>query len=229
MKNNIFKCFGISKEEIKTILSPFLQDNKGVFISVEGNQLLVDITLQADDNNAFFYEVSREIFERFNKYIYAETDISLEQTAFELLNILHLKIATAESVTGGALVSSLIKRNKGASKVVLEGNVVYSDESKIETLGVDPQTLKKYTSISVETTYELAKKQLEKSSADIVIATTGRAETGENIFIAIGDRRKIDVYKNNFFGTRQDIIDTIVQASLFYLVKKIRKNDFLFE
>lgn len=229
MKDNIFKCFGISKEEVKTILSPFLQDNKGVFISIEGEQLLVDIILQADDNNSFFYEVSREVFERFNKYIYAESDISLEQTAFELLKILNLKISTVESVTGGALVSSIIKKNKGASKVVLEGNVLYSDESKIRSLGLNPQVLEKYSNISLETTYELAKKLLEKSSADIVIATTGRAENAETSYIAIGDRKKIDVYKNNFFGTREDIIETIVQASLFYLIKKIRKNDFTFE
>lgn len=228
MKDNIFKCFGISKDEIKTILSPFLQNNKGVFISIEGKNLLTDIILQADDNNTFFYEISREIFERFNKYIYAESNISLEETVFELLKMFKLKLATAESVTGGAIISSLIKSNVGASCVFSESYVVYSNESKIN-LGVEPNILDRYSSISVETVHALAKQLLKKSSADIVITTTGRAENGEITFIAIGDRKKIDIYKNNFFGNREDIIDTITQASLFYLVKKIRRNDFTFE
>lgn len=228
MKDNIFRCFGISKEEIKVILSPFLKDNKGVYISIEGKQLLVDIILQADANNAFFYEVSREVFEKFNRYIYAESNISLEETAYELLKIFNLKLATAESVSGGAIISALIKSNIGASNVISEGRIVYSDEAK-KDLGVDSYILTKYTNVSIETTYEIAKKMLEKSSADIVIATTGQAESGQSNYIAIGDRKKIDVFKNIFYGNREDIIDTVVQASLFYLIKKMRRNDFIFD
>ena len=88
MKDNVFKCFGISPNEVKTEMAPFLRDNQGVYISIEGEQLLVDIILQADDTNTFFYEVSRIIYEKFNKYIYAESDISLEETAFELLKLI---------------------------------------------------------------------------------------------------------------------------------------------
>jgi nicotinamide-nucleotide amidase len=125
MKDNIFKCFGISKDEVRNILSPFLKDNKGVFISIDGKQLLVDILLQAEDSNTFFYELSHEIYERFSKYVYAEADISLEQTAFELLKLNGIKLATAESITGGNLIGSLIKYNPGASDFILKGCCLY--------------------------------------------------------------------------------------------------------
>jgi nicotinamide-nucleotide amidase len=235
MKDNIFKCFGISKNEVKTILSPFLQDNKGVFISIEGEQLLVDIVLQADDTNTFFYEVSREVFERFNKYIYAESNISLEQTAFELLKLNNLKIAIAESITGGEIVSSLIKKNVGASKVIIEGDVVYSNDAKIRRLGVNRDILDHFTSVSLETSYEMAKCLTQSTNADIVISTTGYAtstspkEEEGLVFIGLGDRKKIDIFKNKFSGTREQIIETSAKAALFYLIKKLRKNDFFLE
>lgn len=235
MKDNIFKCFGISKNEIKTVLAPFLQDNKGVFISIEGEQLLIDIILQAEDTNSFFYEVSREVFEKFNKYIYAESNISLEQTAFELLKLNDLKIATAESVTGGEIVSSLIKKNIGASKVIIEGNVVYSNDAKLRRLGVNKQILDQYSSVSLETTYEMARCLIQSTNADIVISTTGYATSNSPkeeeglIFIGLGDRGKIDIFKNKFSGNREQIIETSAKAALFYLIKKLRKNDFFLD
>lgn len=234
MKDNIFKCFGISKNEVKSLLSPFLQNNQGVFISIEGEQLLVDIILQADDKNTFFYEVSREVYEKFNKFIYAETNISLEQTAFELLKLNNLKIATAESVTGGEIISSLVKKNIGASDAVLEGAVVYSNDAKMRLLSVSKQVLDTYTSVSLETTYDMAKGLLENTTADIVISSTGYAsstpaEDAGLIFIGIGDRKRIDIYKNKFYGTRQEIIETAANAALFYLIKKLRKKDFFLE
>lgn len=234
MKDNIFKCFGVSKNEVKTILSPFLQDNKGVFISIEGEQLLVDIILQAEDNNSFFYEVSRKIYEEFSNFIYAESNISLEQTAFELLKLHNLKIAIAESVTGGEIVSSLIKKNVGASSVIIEGNVVYSNDAKIRRLGVNRQILDRYTSVSLETTYEMAKCLVDSTDADIVLSTTGYAtststsskEEAGLVFIGLGDRKRIDIFKNKFGGNREEIIETAAKAALFYLIKKLRKNDF---
>lgn len=235
MKDNIFKCFGVPKSEIKSILSPFLQDNKGVFISIEGEQLLVDILLQADDNNTFFYEVSREIYDKFSKYVYAETNISLEETVFELLKLNNLKIAIAESITGGNLIGTLIKKNTGVSEVIVEGAVVYSNEAKMRRLGVTKQVLDTFTSVSLETTRDMAKGLLETTPADVVVSTTGYASsTNSNeieglVYIGIGDRKKVDIYKNKFSGSRAEIIETACNAALFYLVKKLRKNDFVFD
>ncbi|MDD4110113.1 MAG: CinA family protein [Clostridia bacterium] len=233
MKDNIFKCFGISTNEVKTEMAPFLKDNQGVYISIEGEQLLVDIILQADDNNTFFYEVSRTVYEKFSKYIYAESNISLEQTAFELLKLSNLKLAIAESITGGEIVSSFIKDNIGASEVLIEGDVVYSNDAKIRRLGVSEKTLDTFTSVSLETAYDMAKGLLQTSPADVVVVTTGYAsstspkEDGGLVFIGIGDKKRIEVFKNRFTGTRKEIIETTAKAALFYLVKKLRKNDFI--
>ncbi len=232
MKDNTFKCFGISKSDARSLLSSLLQDNHGVFVSIEGEQLLVDIVLRAEDNNIYFYDFSREVFEKLNQFIYAESDISLEETVFELLKLNHLTLATAESITGGQIASSFIKKNMGASNIILEGVITYSNEAKMNRLGVSKEILDRYTSVSIQTTYDMAKGLLQTSPADMVIATTGYAssvspnEDAGLAFIAIGDRTRIDVFKNKFSGTRSEVIETTASASLFYLIKKLRKNDF---
>lgn len=235
MKDNIFRCFGVTKNEVKTLLAPFIQDNQGVYISIEGEQLLVDIILQADDKNSFFYEVSHEVYEKFNKFIYSESNISLEETTFELLKINNLKLAVAESITGGEIISSLIKKNQGASNVIIEGLVVYSNDAKMQRLEVSKEILDRYTSVSLETTYEMAKGLLKNTSADVVISTTGYASSKSQkeeaglVFIGIGNKKRIDIFKNKFSGTRQEIIETASKATLFYLIKKLRQNDFFLD
>jgi len=81
----------------------------------------------------------------------------------------------------------------------------------------------------------MAKGLLENCPADIVVSTTGYAssssprEDGGLVFIGVGDRKRIDIYKNRFSGTREEIIETASNAALFYLIKKLRKNDFFLE
>lgn len=234
MKEGIFKCFGVSKSDVKSLLSSLIENSNVVEYEIEGENLLTTIKLSAPENNFAFFDWTRLIFEKLSQYIYAETDISLEEAVFELLKMRKLTLATAESITGGQIVSNLIKKNLGASSVVVEGLVTYANEAKMNRLGVSKQTLDQQTSVSVQTTYDMAKGLLETSSASIAIATTGYAtsvkqsETAGLVYIAIGNRNRIDVYKNKFSGTREEVIETAANAALFYLIKKLRKNDFDF-
>ncbi len=234
MKEGIFKCFGISRSDVKSLLSSLFERQDGVECEIEGENLLTTIKLNAADTNFSFFDWTQLIFEKLGQYVYAETDISLEETVFELLKLHKLTLATAESITGGQIVSSLIKKNLGASSVIVEGAVTYANEAKMNRLGVSKETLDSQTSVSVQTTYDMAKGLLETSPASIAIATTGYAtsvkqsETAGLVYIAIGNRNRIDVYKNKFSGSREEVIETASNAALFYLIKKLRKNDFDF-
>ena len=137
---------------------------------------MVDVSLKAGDNNVYFYEFTREIFEKLNPYIYAESDIALEQVAFELLKINKLTLATAESITGGQIVSSLIKKNLGASEVVLEAWLPIPTKQKKNAFAFQEKHLKDTQALAFKqhTTWQRA---LETSGADIAIATTGFASS----------------------------------------------------
>ena len=88
-----------------------------------------------------------------------------------------LKIATAESCTGG-LVAGALTDIAGSSDVVDHGFVTYSNEAKEQMLGVPAQTLKKFGAVSRETAEAMARGALGRGGADIVVAITGIAGPG---------------------------------------------------
>ena len=84
------------------------------------------------------------------------------------------KLATAESCTGGLLVSSLIDV-PGASNVISESFVTYSIDAKCALLDVDPKTIEEFGVASMEVSLAMATGLANKSGADVCIATTGEA------------------------------------------------------
>jgi nicotinamide-nucleotide amidase len=83
-------------------------------------------------------------------------------------------VATAESCTGGMIIS-LLTDIPGSSSMVDRGFVTYSNEAKIDMLGVSATTLDKHGAVSAETAHEMAAGALENSRADITLAVTGIA------------------------------------------------------
>ncbi len=103
----------------------------------------------------------------------------LPQKLVDLLKEKGLKVATAESLTGG-LVSERITSVAGVSEVFECGVCSYSNRIKHEVLGVPSEVLEKYTEYSAETAVEMAKGIRCISGADIGISTTGMAGPTEN-------------------------------------------------
>lgn len=82
--------------------------------------------------------------------------------------------ATAESCTGGMIVAHLTDI-AGSSSVVDRGFVTYSNEAKMDMLGVEPATLRAFGAVSAETAREMAAGALARSRAGIALAVTGIA------------------------------------------------------
>lgn len=82
--------------------------------------------------------------------------------------------ATAESCTGGMIIAVLTDI-PGSSSVVDRGFVTYSNEAKMEMLGVSPATLDAFGAVSRETALEMAAGALKNSHAGIALAVTGLA------------------------------------------------------
>ena len=95
----------------------------------------------------------------------------------ELYRQRRLKIATAESCTGG-LVAAALTEIAGASDVVERGFVTYSNEAKQGMLAVPAATLSAHGAVSRETAEAMARGALRHSAADISVAITGIAGPG---------------------------------------------------
>lgn len=86
-------------------------------------------------------------------------------------------IATAESCTGG-MIAARITSEAGASACFPMGVVTYSNESKMQLLGVKEQTLKEHGAVSYQTALEMSEGIRKLSGADIGLSVTGIAGPG---------------------------------------------------
>ena len=88
-----------------------------------------------------------------------------------------LKLATAESCTGG-LIAGLLTEIAGSSDVVERGFVTYSNEAKQELIGVPAATIESHGAVSEATALAMAEGALEHARVDISVSVTGVAGPG---------------------------------------------------
>lgn len=87
------------------------------------------------------------------------------------------KVVTAESCTGG-LVSSAITEIAGSSAVLDRAFVTYSNEAKMEALGVAQDIIETFGAVSIACVWAMAQGALERSNADVAVAISGVAGPG---------------------------------------------------
>tara|TARA_B100001123_G_scaffold348721_1_gene398313 strand:+ start:38 stop:517 length:480 start_codon:yes stop_codon:yes gene_type:complete len=122
------------------------------------------------------------------------------------------KIATAESCTGG-LIGALFTDIPGSSKVFERGFITYSNEAKIESLGVDAAVIGHHGAVSAPVAEAMALGALEHSRADVTLAVTGIAGPGGGtaqkpvgtVWFATATRESVYSEMQLFTGSRSEI------------------------
>lgn len=144
----------------------------------------------------------------FGEHVYGYDGDTREGALIALLKDKGLVIATAESLTGGLVASTLVNV-PGASDVLQESYVTYSDEAKHRILGVSLDSLERYSAVSEKVCYEMATGLYHRSQCDVGIVTTGYAGPyGEEVgmvFIGTVIGGKVRVRKERYSGDRSTI------------------------
>ena len=107
--------------------------------------------------------------------------MSLAEDLLTLASAKSLRVATAESCTGG-LVAGAITDIPGSSAIMERGFVTYTNDAKVEMLGVSPATLEAHGAVSEQVAEEMAEGALNNSLADIAVSITGIAGPGGSEF-----------------------------------------------
>lgn len=189
----------------------------------------IELTYDGEISKAQFDEAYRIILKALTNYVYAIEDVSLCERLVQLLKLRRMKIAVAESFTGGGICKRLVEI-PGVSEVFYEGLNTYSNQSKRDRLGVKEETLNAYGAVSEQTAYEMADGLLKSGNCDVCIATTGiagpksdntRKPVGLN-YIAVGSPEGINVYKFHLKGGRKNITETAINLALYLAYKTIK-------
>lgn len=144
---------------------------------------------------------------------------------FGLLEQQNWKIATAESCTGG-LIAAAITEIAGSSAYFERGFVTYSNEAKMESLGVNPVTLQVYGAVSEQCARLMARGAFAHSLADIALSVTGIAGPGGGsvdkpvgtVYIGLSTDSHAEVHKHVFEGDRSAVRQQTVEAALQHAI-----------
>ncbi len=156
---------------------------------------------------ANFY--ASQIADRLQPYFVSYRDISFEQAIVEEFTLKGLKLATAESCTGGAIAAK-ITQIAGASQIFDCGVVAYHNKIKSEVLGVRESTLEEFGAVSEQTVVQMAEGVKRLSGADYGIATSGIAgpsggSVGKpvgTVWIAVAGQKETVTRKFQFANSR---------------------------
>lgn len=161
-----------------------------------------------------------------------ETLNELSKKASDLLKRLGIKIATAESCTGG-LIGHTLTNIPGSSEYYDRGIISYSNQAKTELLGVPQETIDKFGAVSPENAKAMAQGLKKNAGVDISIATTGIAgPTGGTpekpvglvyISLALQDGRVI-VSDFTFSGDRLENKQSTCAAALRMLLENVTES-----
>lgn len=175
------KIMGIGEAKAEEMVKDLINgQNPTVAPYAKDGEVHFRITAKAQDENEakkLIEPVYNKMKDIFGENIYAEDEKTLEEVVAELLIKNNLKIAVAESCTGGLVTSKLVNY-PGISNVLVEGVVTYSNDAKIRRLMVSKETLKQHGAVSYQTAIEMAEGVSKTSGADVGISTTGIAGPG---------------------------------------------------
>jgi nicotinamide-nucleotide amidase len=143
-----------------------------------------------------------------------------------------LMLATAESCTGGMIASALTDI-AGSSAVVDRGFVTYSNEAKMEMLGVTGATLAAHGAVSAETARAMAAGALARSRAGLAVSVTGVAGPGGGsaekpvglVWFGVAEKgRETETHRKIFAGQDRDAVrQNTVRTALELILARLTR------
>jgi nicotinamide-nucleotide amidase len=182
---------------------------------------------------ALAQRVADEARERLRPHAYGGRDDTFPAHIGRLLVARKLKIAIAESCTGG-LIGKLLTDAPGSSQYMLLDAVTYSNSAKRDVLGVPGDVLERHGAVSGEVATAMAEGALAKAGADLAVATTGIAGPGGGsadkpvgtVWIALARRGGKSVAEHRQLSGDRDRIRTLTaNAALELLASAVSAVD----
>ena len=226
IESEVLRIIGVGESKVENDILDIIdsQTNPTIATYAKGYECTLRITAKAksvEEAKELIKPMSDEMKRRFGQSLYATGETSIEEVVSKILVENNLKIAVAESCTGGMVSASLINY-PGISSVFMEGCVTYSNEAKMKSLGVKKETLDVYGAVSDNCAKEMASGVAARYNTNVGIATTGIAGPGGGtdekpvglVYFGIYINGKVITKKYVFNGDRQGIRESATRTIL---------------
>ncbi len=199
------KVMGMGESAVEEALGDFVtSQNPTVATYAKEGEVLVRVTARGqnkEDAASLAAPVVQAVCDRLGSYVYGIDVDNLQQAVVHLLQKKNLKVATAESCTGG-LLSQRITEVPGSSRVFEFGVSAYANRVKVQKLGVPERMIKKYGAISEQVAAAMAAGALKQGKANIGVGITGNAGPNADedkpvglVYVAVCDATNVWIKK----------------------------------
>ncbi|HPQ62208.1 MAG TPA: CinA family protein [Bacillota bacterium] len=225
-----YLLFGIDREQIENLIKEHELNYKRVGIRINDDEGEPTVELSSSEQK-YLTKARKRFVEIFSDYLFFPPNRTLAEAFFETLEKRNLQVSTAESVTGGMIASRILDQ-PGASKIMKEAFVVYSNQAKMDLLGINPKTIQKYGVVSEEVASEMADRLQNVSGANIAIATTGIAgpDGGTEdipvgtVFFGFVITKDKSTERKQFSGDRNEIRKKATAYAMAYVINRLNNK-----
>jgi nicotinamide-nucleotide amidase len=229
---HIFRTNGLPESKLYETIQNLLDRAGGDYeIAFLPKSSGVDIRIKSNPGQKISPDFLQQIRKLLKTSIYSENEQTLPEILAHTLIRAKLSLALAESFTGGA-ISDWISDIPGCSAYYLGSVISYSNQSKIQHLGVSEKTLDKHGAVSDATAREMAMGVQERFSSDCAIASTGiagpsGATPGKPVglcYLAACVHDRVEIRKYNFGNDRRINKERGAAAGLALLLRILTDN-----
>lgn len=233
LRSKVFKVSGIPEAELDVLLTGVMDDFPSASMAFRVNfpEIEVKIRVVADDEitaEKTVAETSDRARHRLKDWLFAEDADTIDTVVADLFRKKGVSLSLAESCTGG-LLAKRITDISGCSAYFGQGAVTYSNEAKVQLLGVPQQLLEENGAVSPEVAMAMAQGVRTTSGSDLALAVTGIAgPTGGTpekpvgtVYMAVADARGCCSKHFLFTGDRDQIRLITTFAALDWLRKEL--------
>jgi nicotinamide-nucleotide amidase len=239
MRQRILKLYGLNEPGIAEIFKALQGKTGNIVFGFYPHfpENHITISLRGKNEPAVTKELDRaeeDVRRLFGPYIFAGGDQTMEEVVGPLLVKKNMTLSAAESCTGG-LIGHRLTNVPGSSRYFLGGVVVYSNQSKVDLLRVDPDTLESEGAVSDITVQQMARGVRKKLKADLGLAVTGIAgpEGGSKkkpvgtVHIGLATKQKILSREYRFWGNREQVKLNTSMMALDWVRRYLNGDPFL--
>lgn len=214
-KSKTLKITGLGEASVNELIRDYInkQTNFSFGIYANPDDIQVQVTTQAPTEKEvekLLQSSANQLTKILGDYIYGSDEETIEEVVGNLLKTKKLKLAVAESCTGGML-GEMITRIPGSSEYFPGGVISYQAKIKEDLLKVPPEAIRKYGEVSRQVAKLMAEGVRRCCHSNIGISITGIAGPGGAtekkkvglVYMALADGKKAITQKHQLFGNRQ--------------------------
>ena len=236
IKTVLLRATGITESDLDTLIAPVYKKYTNPVTTILAGNGDIQVHLRARcateaEAVQLLAEVAGSIELLLADKVYSRNGDSIEVVVGDLLRQAHATVAVAESCTGGML-GERFTSVAGSSDYFAGGFITYSNEMKIEQLGVPPEILQQFGAVSRETAEAMAAGARRRAHSTYALAVTGIAGPGGGsdarpvgtVWVAIADPAGTIALHRRFLGDRTRIRVFTTQMALDLLRRRLEKR-----